>query len=999
MKNEIIMASAGSGKTYRLSNRIITILLDGVDPRKVIALTFTRKAAGEFSSALFEKIAEAASDPKKAAQICQDIQRPEQYQCSDFLALLEKVVEVLPEMYLGTLDSYFTRIIQAFQFELGLSTGSGVKILEGSELEELKAEILNEILFTQEEETSTKFLQAFKMASFGKEEVAVSQKMDSFVDDWHRHYLSHGQEKWGNASLVTEGKELTPWHRQDIPRFINTLESIFGEAAETNAKISNGIDTIKEELRTFSGGSGRLAKMKTFFDNSLKIKEELLSGIETSLQFHKKIPLTGQQALQLGEIITALCEEELFVKAIHSKALWDILQRYEKHYEKHARQMGKLSFNDIKYLLGRWQESEESRVTRELIDYRLDARHDHWLLDEFQDTSKDQFDGLKPLLDEVATNQTGERSLFVVGDVKQSIYQWRGGDPKLFDQVAKDYGISPVDMSQSYRSQQAVLSLVNHICGNQAVMRSCFGDSDAVERWKWNDHVQACAVKSAYSEVRFFKEEEEKMEHLLELLHESKPTQRGLSCAILIRDNKKVSTYAEALRSKGFPVAEEGRVKPTQDNPVGLLLLDLIKWISNPSDLFAQRHLQLSPLGEKWSLLRDDPITLWKEWNMMIFYKGLFATLKELLSPLKHTAFGADRLRFLLEEVRAYTGEQEALIRHLENLEVSVAESSNVIQVMTIHQSKGLGFDMVILPEIPDKTAAHSGKFEMAKVNTPAGNTIFSPPASGVRSFFLPLSDAEEQWKQEQYYEAFCVLYVALTRAKRGLYLFLPKEPKSTDNFAKWIYEALPDQGAEDESLLFQEGEEAWFQHEPIAPQQPEKSTPALPQIPTKRGRSFVTHTSLKRKAFTNNQAIERGLRLHEVMERITWLSDLPTELKEHKYSAEIEPLLVHEEIRTLLTKPEGDVQLFREQTIEWIDNEGLWNTARLDRFSVLLKDGIPQRITLLDFKTDDVEDPVTLRKRHTKQLQHYEKALRSLYGEEIPIEKRLINVTYLYVV
>jgi len=195
MKHEIIMASAGSGKTYRLSNRIIELLLNGVDPRKVIALTFTRKAAGEFSSALFEKIAQAAYDPEKAAQICSDLNIPGQYTSTDFLNLLEQVIAVLPELHLGTLDGYFTRIVQSFQLELGLSSGAGLTILEGAEMEELRSSIIGELLFGDNisSEHLAEFLQAFKLANFGKEGVPVTRQMQSFVEQWHRAFLTHGK--------------------------------------------------------------------------------------------------------------------------------------------------------------------------------------------------------------------------------------------------------------------------------------------------------------------------------------------------------------------------------------------------------------------------------------------------------------------------------------------------------------------------------------------------------------------------------------------------------------------------------------------------------------------------------------------------------------------------------------------------------------------------------------------------------------------------------------
>jgi hypothetical protein len=87
--------------------------------------------------------------------------------------------------------------------------------------------------------------------------------------------------------------------------------------------------------------------------------------------------------------------------------------------------------------MGAWIKNEDARLRREAIDYRLDATYRHWLLDEFQDTSKDEWNGLQPWIDEALTDQ--ESSVFVVGDKKQAIYAWRGGEVGLFDELIEKY--------------------------------------------------------------------------------------------------------------------------------------------------------------------------------------------------------------------------------------------------------------------------------------------------------------------------------------------------------------------------------------------------------------------------------------------------------------------------------------------------------------------------------------------------------------------------------
>lgn len=1018
MKNEIIMASAGSGKTYKLSNRIIELLLNDVDPTKIIALTFTRKAAGEFSSALFEKLAQASSSSQVAAQICSDLGRNGEYTCEDFLGLLEDLIAALPLLNLGTLDGYFTKIVQAFKLELGLVSGSGLTILDGAELERHRSQLIAQLLFSNNlsEELLEEFLQAFKLASFGKEAVSVTSQMETFVTSWHRSFLANGKKgHWGNTSPITGGRNLKPWHEQAIG-FLHFFESFLLPYAETNKTMMKTLESWKSLLVNFTGGSGKFAEFKTLMDRLMENKDALLDGCALEISFNRKtISISSSQALKLGGMLEALCDEELRVSGVRSRALWTVMCNYEALYETMSRQVGKLEFEDLKYLLGRWQESENARLQREQIDYRLDSRHDHWLLDEFQDTSQDQLNGLLPLLDEVAQDSSRNRSLFVVGDVKQAIYQWRGGDPKLFFEIAERYGVTPDNMATSWRSQSPVLSLVNHVCGNSEVMRECF--EGAVDLWKWQKHVKAEQMKKkpAYSEVRTLHVGEEKEEHLIELLRKMAPTERGYSCALLLRSNKDVLRYANLLRNAGFQVAEEGRMFPALDNPTGHMLLDLLRWLSSPSDHFALQHLQMTPLGTLWPKLYSEPGAVWESWTVLIYQKGLLYTLDEILEPilLLISQFGRDRLSCIREEIRGLKGDLTMLVKHLENLSIPVADAVGVIQIMTIHQSKGLGFDVVILPEISTKSTIDSRYFKEVSIENEHGYSFLSPPSQKIRHFYPELKAAEEEWKLTQYYDAFCLLYVALTRSKLGLYCFLDAldEGKnySVDSLSRWIEASLPSppqiQDSREKNILYQNGDSKWYTAKGIKIQEDEQDYFHRLILPKKRGRAFSSNSTDSIKAFSGNDLLEKGIVMHRLMESIEWLPAIPPQLLKHEYWGELELLFSTPKVEELLTKSGlscqygEEVKLFREQTVEWIDDKGIWNTARIDRFSVCLQNGKPYAIDIIDFKYDITSQPEKLQRKYAQQLLSYREGLVQLYGSNISIKSHLINLFHHYVV
>ena len=129
-KNLMILASAGSGKTFQLVNRMIGLIgAREADPARIVALTFTRKAAGEFADSVLLKLAACVADPAEARKLCEQIG-------ADFEAppVLARVVRALPALQLGTMDSFFARIVRGFQYELGL-TGGTFELIEGARME------------------------------------------------------------------------------------------------------------------------------------------------------------------------------------------------------------------------------------------------------------------------------------------------------------------------------------------------------------------------------------------------------------------------------------------------------------------------------------------------------------------------------------------------------------------------------------------------------------------------------------------------------------------------------------------------------------------------------------------------------------------------------------------------------------------------------------------------------------------------------------------------
>src|SRR4051812_506768 len=195
----MILASAGSGKTYQLTNRFIRLLAHDAKPERIAALTFTRKAAGEFFDEILKKLAHAAEDEATAKHLASEIGVPGM-QAKDFLRLLRTVTDAMHRLNLGTLDSFFARVVRAFPLELGL--GGDFEMLEAHAARLERRRVLQRMFAHTNNGTARQdFIEAFKRATFGTEEKRLGLRLDAFLDEHAEVYLAAPEAAhWGQAA-------------------------------------------------------------------------------------------------------------------------------------------------------------------------------------------------------------------------------------------------------------------------------------------------------------------------------------------------------------------------------------------------------------------------------------------------------------------------------------------------------------------------------------------------------------------------------------------------------------------------------------------------------------------------------------------------------------------------------------------------------------------------------------------------------------------------------
>jgi ATP-dependent helicase/nuclease subunit A len=1029
--HEMILASAGSGKTHTLAVRFIRLLALGADPRRIVALTFTRKAAGEFLARILQRLARAATDPRAAADLARETGHPA-LDPARARQLLRGMIRALPQLHLSTLDSFFHEIVKVFAFELGIDPG--FQLLDPRDAALARDETLNTVFRPADEETRNQFMQAWKHHSYGGRSKTVTAALQTLLESHHSLYLECREPaRWApplarfprgarylaaaehyDARVAAWAEALAPL--TEPPKFAERLHG----AALDAIKWSPGVS--QNHLKHLEFVLPRLFAQLPLLESTGTFELEMFRARQT---------FTGDIAAATLAFLEAFIGRDLLRAAASSSGLHPLIADYERVYETTVRGRGLLTFPDLPHLLRGGATAHDLTLAqtgapadgRLLIDYRLDARFDHWLLDEFQDTSLEQWDVLANLLDEVLQDTSGERSFFVVGDIKQSIYGWRGGDSTLFASLRRQYGdrLTETTLDRSFRSGPAVIDFLNTVFAHRPFLQNL--PPPVSERWlrDWHPHATARPQKPGCVAAHFLPKDADRAATTASMIRRLDPRARGLSCAVLVRRNKDIHLYIEALRAAGIPAVREGEVRVATDNPIGLAFLATLQALARPADPLPWAHLALTPLAP-WIAQdgRDAFLAASLRRIHAEGFTGYFATwCAHLRAAAPPGPFGELRIEQIREACLQLDRRPERDCARaatlIESHALAESASPSSVQVMTVHKAKGLGFDVVFLPEIDGDSFGKGNQYDLLVARDAHGTIdwISGNPSSEVRRHLAPLAEIEDTLNHAAAFEEICVFYVACTRAAHALYLLAPEPPKSTSkvNALTWLH-TLPPPADEPPAdpllgtaprLLF--GDPAWFEkHTPAAAPAPipaialppAPAHPVAPPLPRARPSAEAPQApaDLAQLLAPGGRAARRlGSTLHAALAALDWLDPAqppppPPKHLSPEARALYQSFLATPAARTVFTRPPGTTALWREQPFDVI-LDGTWTSGIFDR--VVLG---PTWALIDDFKTDHATDPSLLKERHTPQLHTYRSALAQLTGlPEAAIRCRLVLV------
>lgn len=569
----VYKASAGSGKTFQLVVEYLKLLLKNPQNyRHILAVTFTNKATNEMKTRILETLNQLASGEESnyIAEIQKENHLTEEQIRKNAKLVLKNILHDYNRFSISTIDSFTQRTIKAFNRELGISPNFRLELNSEMILSEATDRMLAKI---DKDKKLLRWLQDF---SKEKIEDSYSQRIEDnikalgnelFKENFQLFFPDDSESVYSRENLIEFGKEL------------QTLKIQFENHLKTLGK--KGISIITENGLTIDDFSYGKTGVAGYINNVAEIgyKEpgsRVLAAEADAAKWYtakstekKTIHALAEAQLQplLSEIIDYMSNnsEQYFTAIVVLKQLrmLGILTDLKEEIKLLLHEKGILQMSDSNLLLSKIIGQSDSPFIYE----KTGSYYNHFMLDEFQDTSGLQWHNFKPLI--INSLSEGNKNL-LVGDVKQAIYRWRNSDYRILaEQIHFDFSesqIKEIQLEKNWRSDKNIIGFNNNIFEN---LKNIFADNltatieDADESLKnrflniYKSIAQIPGKENAeqkgFVNIEFFDEDDFETESAKKLIEQVKLLQdKGIKAsetAILIRRKKEGAPIVEAFLS------------------------------------------------------------------------------------------------------------------------------------------------------------------------------------------------------------------------------------------------------------------------------------------------------------------------------------------------------------------------------------------------------------------------------------------------------------------
>jgi ATP-dependent exoDNAse (exonuclease V) beta subunit len=773
----IVRASAGTGKTHRLAVRCIELLARGERVDGILATTFTRKAAGEIRERVLSMLGAAATDAPGAVGLLRE--RIPGFDRERARSLLADAVARSHRVQIMTIDALAARMASMVQLEIGLPPGWSVIDDLGDAA--LRTRALDRVL----------------------DRVGVAGMMP-ILHDLHDGAMKasiHGTildlVRAGESAWRSARGDAGVWERVPEP------PGALGDAA-----LAGALETLARTPMTVQkkagGADGNWAKAHAK-SVALAMDHEWVAFLDGGLGgaaeegvYRKQEFPEGMREAYLPVVRHAVA---MVVRkhAMRSRALASLLERFVPEYEALKREAGVVRFEDVPRALDRGVEAGALGA----MYYRLDTRFRHVLLDEFQDTSAEQFALVEPMVSEIVSGEDDARSVLIVGDPKQTLYSWRNAAPGLMDEVERRWpaAFTRDELHLSRRSSPAVLEAVNRVFGGPDAL-SLLAGAPAAEAMA-RDFLPHASAKEWLPGVARLREVGEPVPRTdderdaappawamvaADLVQEISAAHPEWTVGVLTRKGKSAGAIIGVLRGRGvFASAERGTALGA--TPAVAAFAALLTMIDHPGHTMAAYLVSMTPVGRPMGILSHANAAQIRaatdKLRRRIADEGVAALATEVAAAIAPCVDARSARRFdqLIELCEGFDRDPSLRLTELADRIWTVPvedPSASRVRVMTVHASKGLEFDAVILPELGDPWSVRGGDVLMDQPDPLAPPRAVSVYAGEVARRVSPeLAALHAATTNRRYVDELCALYVAMTRARSRVEMVVPPRTKS----------------------------------------------------------------------------------------------------------------------------------------------------------------------------------------------------------------------------
>lgn len=786
-ENLALEASAGTGKTFQLAMRVAGMLLTGAAPRDILCLTFTKKATAEMKERIIKFInsfAEGSADKSEYEFItplmkkyAEKLNEPfnDNFIKEKALTARDNLFSHFSELNIKTIDAFNNTILRIFPFEAGFRPDFDIQSDE--ETAQIKRTAFYQLISEVLTDSQWKKVLDNIYPVLDIQTVSLISTLQNYAE-----YAADNILKLENA--VNNAPQLN-----EIIDMISKAVSLKKEIPELCQKFKATFEQDKLGVRQ-AGAVAKLDNNKIkdivdipFFKNKLDEYSTFSKYTFSPAQYTLRDKIFNKLQeywLLYGDIITSLALN--LGKSLNEKM--DILKK----------EQNVLTYIDISNAVYYMLAADNSKIDKDYLYFRLDGRINHLLIDEFQDTSISQWLTLKPLAEEAMAG-LGQHdkvgSFFYVGDPKQNIYRFRGGSSSLFRMLLKEYKdkLLSKTLDTNYRSGKNIVDIVNKISNK---IYKQYGENFAI----FNIDQKAYKENGdGYVEITHNLDKDSKEEdtyYLTYCLDKIKMCiDKGFQykdIAILTVSNKHGKEIIDFLEDNGIPVQAETSANLTS-SPVFNIIMALAEFIETDDDYAFFRFLYTSPKAAQNSIMQDKGLLKHEKnkiKNMLNNIEGLsiFDKLLYLSNKLDlQSRFNSSPDYYVCFDVISKTAPNETNISNFKEAVYKAASSEqalsavqkNAVTVMTIHKSKGLQFNVVLLPNLAREVSINAR-------NSPlfiADNNIFGDSKlccvySKTLYPYIKNTKADEYMENENMLilqDCVNMLYVAMTRAEKALFI------------------------------------------------------------------------------------------------------------------------------------------------------------------------------------------------------------------------------------